>query len=47
MLVADAQFRRIIGYSDLAHLVIAIDRRHLTRQGRNGSAQEVREVVSV
>jgi transposase-like protein len=30
MLVAEAQFRRIIGYSDLAKLVIAIERHHLT-----------------
>jgi putative transposase len=30
MLVAERQFRRIIGYSDLAKLVIAIERRHLT-----------------
>jgi putative transposase len=30
MLVAEAQFRRIIGYSDLAKLVIAVERHHLT-----------------
>jgi putative transposase len=30
MLVAEAQFRRIIGYSDLAKLLIAIERHHLT-----------------
>ena len=30
MLQAEQQFRRIIGYSDLAKLVIAIERRHLT-----------------
>jgi hypothetical protein len=30
MLVAEHQFRRIIGYSDLAKVVIAIERRHLT-----------------
>ena len=30
MLVAEQQFRRIIGYSDLAGLVIAIERHHLT-----------------
>jgi putative transposase len=32
MLVAEAQFRRIIGYSELANLVIAIERHHLTLQ---------------
>jgi putative transposase len=32
MLQAEQQFRRIIGYSDLAKLVIAIERRHLTLQ---------------
>lgn len=30
MLVAEQQFRRIIGYSDLAKLVTAIEQRHLT-----------------
>jgi putative transposase len=30
MLQAEQQFRRIIGYSDLAKLVTAIERRHLT-----------------
>ena len=30
MLVAEAQFRRIIGYTNLATLVIAIERHHLT-----------------
>jgi putative transposase len=30
MLQAEQQFRKIIGYSDLAKLVIAIERRHLT-----------------
>ena len=29
MLVAEQQFRRIIGYRDLATLVIAIERHHL------------------
>jgi putative transposase len=32
MLQAEQQFRRIIGYSDLAKLVTAIERRHLTLQ---------------
>jgi putative transposase len=35
MLQAEQQFRRIIGYSDLAKLVIAIERRHLTLQSPN------------
>lgn len=30
ILVAEQQFRRVIGYSDLAKLVIAIERHHLT-----------------
>jgi hypothetical protein len=30
MLQAEQQFRRIVGYSDLAKLVTAIERRHLT-----------------
>jgi hypothetical protein len=30
MLQAEQQFRRVIGYTDLAKLVIAIERRHLT-----------------
>jgi len=35
MLQAEQQFRRIIGYSDLAKLVIAIERRHLTLESPN------------
>jgi putative transposase len=35
MLQAEQQFRRIIGYSDLAKLVIAIERRHLTIEALN------------
>ena len=34
MLQAEQQFRRIIGYSDLAKLVIAIERRHLTLESQ-------------
>jgi hypothetical protein len=30
MLQAEQQFRRVIGYTDLSKLVIAIERRHLT-----------------
>jgi putative transposase len=32
MLVAEQQFRRIIGYRDLAKLIIAIERRHATQR---------------
>ena len=35
MLQAEQQFRRIVGYSDLANLVIAIERRHLTLESQN------------
>ena len=35
MLQAEQQFRRIIGYSDLAKLVIAIERRQLTLESPN------------
>jgi putative transposase len=35
MLQAEHQFRRIVGYSDLAKLVTAIERRHLTLQSPN------------
>jgi putative transposase len=35
MLVAEQQFRRIIGYSHLAQLVIAIERHHLTLTANN------------
>jgi hypothetical protein len=34
MLQAEQQFRRIVGYSDLAKLVTAIERRHLTIAGQ-------------
>ena len=47
MLVAEQQFRRIIGYRDLAKLVIAIER-HATRVAVNDHArQENREPVTV
>jgi putative transposase len=35
MLQAEQQFRRIVGYSDLATLVIAIEQRHLTLESHN------------
>jgi hypothetical protein len=37
MLVAEQQFRRIVGYSDLAKLVIAIERHHLTLNSKTES----------
>jgi hypothetical protein len=47
MLVAGAQFRRIIGCSDPAKLVIAIEHRHLTLQSQNRGQHEAREAVTV
>jgi putative transposase len=35
MLQAEQQFRRIVGYSDLAKLVTAIEQRHLTLESQN------------
>ena len=35
MLQAEQQFRRVIGYTDLSKLVIAIERRHLTLESPN------------
>jgi hypothetical protein len=37
MLQAEQQFRRIVGYGDLAKLVTAIERRHLTLESHNSS----------
>jgi putative transposase len=47
MLVAEQQFRRIIGYSNLAKLVIAIEHRHLTLQSQNPAPRETRQPVTV
>jgi len=47
MLVAEQQFRRIIGYRDLAKLVIAIERHALLVAGPNHDRQETREPVTV
>jgi putative transposase len=47
MLVAEQQFRRIIGYRDLAKLVIAIERHALVAAPKNLDRQEVRELVTV
>jgi putative transposase len=47
MLVAEQQFRRIIGYRDLAKLVIAIERHALLTANNNHDRQETREPVTV
>ncbi|HWI70960.1 MAG TPA: IS256 family transposase [Baekduia sp.] len=47
MLVAQQQFRRIIGYRDLAKLVIAIERHALLVAAKDQVAQEVAEPVTV
>jgi transposase-like protein len=47
MLVAEQQFRRIIGYRDLAKLVIAIERHTLLAAEKNHDRQETRETVTV
>jgi putative transposase len=47
MLVAEQQFRRIIGYRDLAKLVIAIERHALLVAEKNHDRAEVREPVTV
>ncbi len=47
MLEAEQQFRRIIGYKDLAKLVIAIERRHAALAAPTRDHQEVAEPVTV
>ena len=47
MLLAEQQFRRIIGYRDLAKLVIAIERHALLAAPKNPDRQETREPVTV
>ena len=47
MLVAEQQFRRIIGYRDLAKLVIAIERHALLVTEKNRHRQETRQPVTV
>jgi len=45
MLQAEQQFRRVIGYTDLSKLVIAIERRHLTLENTN-LTQRAEEVTA-
>ena len=47
MLVAEQQFRRVIGYRDLAKLVIAIERHALLVAENNRDHHETREPVTV
>jgi putative transposase len=48
MLVAEQQFRRIIGYRDLAKLVVAIERHTiLAAHPKNLDRQKIREPVTV
>jgi len=47
MLVAEQQFRRIIGYRDLAKLVIAIERHALHSGAKEVNPQDKREPVTV
>ena len=47
MLQAEQQFRRIIGYSDLAKLVIAIEQRHLLLQSQTRGDTPARQPVTV
>ena len=47
MLVAEQQFRRIIGYKDLAKLVIAVERHALRTAAGNLDRHEIPEPVTV
>jgi len=47
MLVAEQQFRRIIGYRDLAKLVIAIERHSMLVAEKNRDRQKTRQPVTV
>jgi transposase-like protein len=47
MLVAEQQFRRIIGYRDLAKLVIAIERHSMLVANNNRDRQELAQPVTV
>jgi transposase-like protein len=47
MLVAEQQFRRIIGYRDLAKLVIAVERHALRAAAKDATRQQIPEPVTV
>lgn len=47
MLVAEQQFRRIIGYRDLAKLVIAVERHAILVAPNDHARQQIREPVTV
>jgi hypothetical protein len=47
MLVAEQQFRRIVGYRHLAELVIAIERHAIRIAGKDADRQEIVEPVTV
>jgi transposase-like protein len=47
MLVAEQQFRRIIGYRDLAKLVIAVERHTILIANNNRDRQDTRQPVTV
>ena len=47
MLVAEQEFRRIIGYRDLATLVIAVERHALRAAASNPDRREIAEPVTV
>lgn len=47
MLVAEQQFRRIIGYRDLANLVIAVERHAILAARKDNVDQEIAEPVTV
>ena len=47
MLVAEQQFRRIIGYRDLAKLIIAVERHALRTAPATIATQEVAEPITV
>ena len=47
MLAAEQQFRRIIGYRDLAKLVVAIERHAILAAPKNPDRQEIPEPATV
>jgi hypothetical protein len=47
MTVAEQQFRRIIGYRDLATLVIAVERHALLSVAKNPDRHQITDPVTV